>query len=380
MNNAEKLLAKYKAGKCSSEEISILQNWFHELNAEEDLKFGDDELEQAKMEMWDVIASQTQTIKAVKLHSSRLKYWAAAAVFVLVLGGLFFYKMRMQQNRIDALAGRSIKPGVQTATLTLANGKKIVLSNDLDNAAITENGVRITKSADGKLIYNIIGNAADTSVYNTLSTARGQQYGVILPDGSLVNLNASSSITYSTGLNHTARRIIKLEGEAYFEVAKNKKHPFEVFTGNQKVEVLGTHFNINCYNDEPSTKTTLLEGSVKVSSLKYLDDEVAYKVLVPGEQAILDKGVIKVEKVNPEEAIYWKDNKFSFHSEDIETVMREVSRWYNVTVIYQDNVKHVKVSGSVSRFADVSMLLDKLEKTGLLKFTIEGKNIIVSKA
>ncbi|MNI76007.1 fec operon regulator FecR [compost metagenome] len=168
-----------------------------------------------------------------------------------------------------------------------------------------------------------------------------------------------------------------MAGEAYFEVAKNKKHPFEVLSGNQKVEVLGTHFNINSYSDEPATKTTLLEGSVKVSAIAEQANQ--YEVLVPGEQAILSKGQIRVETVNPEEAIYWKDNKFSFHSEDIETVMREVARWYNVTIIYQDNVRHVKVSGSVSRFADIAMLLDKLEKTGLLKFTIQGRNIIVSK-
>jgi len=379
MNNAEKLLAKYKAGQCSGEEILILENWFHQLNGDEDVKLREEELEQAKTEMWNVIADQTQVIREVKLSPRSLKYWAAAAVFVLVLGGLLFYRVHFQQSRIAYLSNHTIKPGEKMATLTLANGKKITLSNSLDNGAITEHGVNITKTTDGKLIYNIVENAADTGVYNTLTTARGQQFGVVLPDGSLVHLNASSSITYSTGLNHTARRKIKLEGEAYFEVAKNKKHPFEVLTVNQKVEVLGTHFNINSYSDEPNTKTTLLEGRVKVSLLEHSAAD-AYKILVPGEQAVLSKSIITVKTVNPQEAIYWKDNKFSFDSEDIETVMREVSRWYNVNVIYQDNVKHVKVSGSVSRFADITMLLDKLEKTGLLKFTISGKNITVSKA
>jgi transmembrane sensor len=378
MNNAEKLLAKYKAGQCSGEELLILENWFHQLNGNEDVKLGEEELEEAKVEMWNVIAGQTQVTKEVKLYRPMLKYWVAAAVFVVVIGGLFFYRMRSQQGGIGSLASHNIKPGEQKATLTLANGKKITLSNTL-NTTITEHGLSISKTADGKLIYTIVENAADTGVYNTLTTARGQQYGVVLPDGSLVHLNASSSITYSTGLNRTARRKIKLEGEAYFEVAKNKKHPFEVLTANQKVEVLGTHFNINSYHDEPNTKTTLLEGSVKVSSLEHSAADV-YKILVPGEQAVLSKGIITVKTINPQEAIYWKDNKFSFDSEDIETVMREVSRWYNVNVIFQDNVKHVKVSGSVSRFADISMLLDKLEKTGLLKFTINGKSIIVSKA
>ncbi|QIL37834.1 DUF4974 domain-containing protein [Pedobacter sp. HDW13] len=376
MNNAEKLLAKYKTGQCSDAEILILQNWFHHLHETEDIKLGDEDFEQVEKEMWNVIAAEAPGTKVVHVANFRFRYWAAAA-FVAALGGLFFYKMYLQQSSIGATSN-TIKPGEQTATLILANGKKIMLSNTLNNNAITEHGVRITKTADGKLMYNIIGNAADTSVYNTLSTAKGQQYSVVLPDGSLVYLNASSSITYSTGLNHTARRKIKLVGEAYFEVAKNKKHPFEVFSGNQKVEVLGTHFNINSYNDEPATKTTLLEGSVKVSPIAEQANQ--YKVLVPGEQAVLSNGIIRVETVNPEEAIYWKDNKFSFHSEDIETVMREVSRWYNVDVVYQDDVKHVKVSGSVSRFADITMLLDKLEKTGLLKFTIQGKNIIVSKA
>ena len=375
MNNAEKLLAKYKAGQCSSEEKLILQNWFHHLNETEIIKLGDEDFEQVETEMWNVIAAETKSTKVVRMFNLRFGYWAAA-VFAAVLGGLFLYRFYLQPDGNGA-SGHTIKPGEQMATLILANGKKVILSNAIANNAITEHGVRITKTADGKLMYSIIGNAADTSVYNTLSTAKGQQYSVVLPDGSLVYLNASSSITYSTGLNHTARRKIKLAGEAYFEVAKNKKHPFEVLSGNQKVEVLGTHFNINSYSDEPATKTTLLEGSVKVSAIAEQANQ--YEVLVPGEQAILSKGQIRVETVNPEEAIYWKDNKFSFHSEDIETVMREVARWYNVTIIYQDNVRHVKVSGSVSRFADIAMLLDKLEKTGLLKFTIQGRNIIVSK-
>ncbi|WP_293312785.1 FecR family protein [Pedobacter sp. UBA5917] len=378
MNNAKNLLEKYKAGQCSSEEILILQNWFHQLNAEENLELGDEELENAETEMWNVIAGQTQVTKKTRLHSPHYGYWAAAAILVIVLGGLFFYKMRLQQGSANSLASSNIKRGEQTATLTLSNGKKIVLSGALNNSSINEHGVNITRTADGKLIYRITENTTDTGIYNTLSTAKGQQYSVVLPDGSLVHLNAGSSITYSTGLNHTARRKIKLEGEAYFEVAKNRQHPFEVLTGQQMVEVLGTHFNINSYSDEPATKTTLLEGSVKVFPLRNQGSD-QHKILVPGEQAVLSKGMITVEKVNPEEAIYWKDNKFSFHSEDIETVMREVSRWYDVTVIYQDDVKHVKVSGSVSRFADISMLLDKLEKTGLLKFTIKGRNITVSK-
>ena len=378
MNNAEKLLEKYKAGQCSDEEILILQNWFHQVNAGENLKLSVEELLQTDTEMWNVIVGQTQITKKVRLYHSRLRYWVAAAVFTLVLGGLFFYKMRLHQNEMDLSVNRIIKPGEQTATLTLSNGKKIMLSGGMDHGSITENGVRITKTADGKLIYTIVKNAADTGVYNTLSTAKGQQYSVVLPDGSLVYLNAGSSITYSTGLNHTARREVKLDGEAYFEVAKNKNHPFEVFTRHQVVEVLGTHFNINSYGDEPGTKTTLLEGSVKIFSFENSAAD-QYKILVPGEQAVLSKGLITVEKVNAEEAIYWKDNKFSFHSEDIETVMREVSRWYDVTVIYEDDVKHVKVSGSVSRFADITTLLDKLEKTGLLKFTVNGRNITVSK-
>ncbi|RBQ07924.1 FecR family protein [Pedobacter miscanthi] len=378
MNNAKNLLEKYKAGQCSGEEILILQNWFHQLNAEENLELGDEEFENAETEMWKVIAAETQVTKETKVYRMRFGYWAAAAALLIVLGGLFFYKMRLQQHSVDSLASSNIKPGVQTATLTLSNGKKIVLTGTSDHSAISEHGVSISRTADGKLMYRITENTADTGVYNTLSTAKGQQYSVVLPDGSLVHLNAGSSITYSTGLNHTARRKIKLEGEAYFEVAKNRQHPFEVLTGQQMVEVLGTHFNINSYSDEPATKTTLLEGSVKVFSLGNQGVD-HHKILVPGEQAILSKGTISVEKVNAEEAIYWKDNKFSFHSEDIETVMREVSRWYNVTVTYQDDVKHVKVSGSVSRFADISMLLDKLEKTGLLKFTIKGRNITVSK-
>lgn len=376
MNNAEKLIEKYKAGQCSPEEILMLQNWFHHLNKDEDLKLSEETLEQVSSEMWGVIDAKTSSISKTRVH--RLKYWsAAAAIFVALFGGGLFYLIRSEREA----AKLQIKPGEQMATLTLSNGKKIELTSTLNNEVITEHGVSITKTADGQLVYTVKGSTTDTSVYNTVSTACGQQYQIVLPDGSLIYLNAGSSITYSTGLQQTAVRRIKLAGEAYFEVTKDKKHPFEVISGNQKVEVLGTHFNIKSYADEPNAKTTLVEGSVKVSWLGHLNTEKSnpFKILVPGEQAVLSRGTIAVETVNPEEAIYWKENKFGFQSEEIESVMRDVARWYNVNVIYQDNVKQVKVSGSVSRFEDITKLLDKLEQTGLLKFTIEGKNVIVSK-
>jgi ferric-dicitrate binding protein FerR (iron transport regulator) len=206
---------------------------------------------------------------------------------------------------------------------------------------------------------------------NTMQTPRGGQYGVILPDGSKVWLNAASSLTYPTAFTGVDRSV-QLKGEAYFEVADNKDKPFIVMVGNMQVNVLGTHFNVMAYEDENAIKTTLLEGAVKVTN------GGAAHLLKPGQEGRLDRSsdAFKLLEVDANEAIAWKNGVFQFGGASIETVMREIVRWYDVDVEYQGRTnEHFR--GAISRSVNASEVFKMLELTGAVHFTIDKKKIIV---
>lgn len=299
----------------------------------------------------------------------------AAAVALIILGVYFFRTSQNGAHQNQIAYKDDVKPGKQGATLTLANGKQIVL-NDAANGELAEQaGVTISKTADGKLIYELKeqnGSSSDVHFENTLSTAKGETYQLRLPDGSLVWLNAASSLTYSAALNERRVRRVRLVGEGYFEVAKNVDRPFIVETERQKVEVLGTHFNVNAYADELIARTTLLEGSVRVTEGKDL------KLLVPGQQALNTGRGLQVVDVDTDLIVAWKNNNFIFERLDIHTIMRMIERWYNVEVVFEGEVTSEKFWGSVSRFDNVSRVLSTLESTGNVHFRVEGRRIYVS--
>jgi len=299
----------------------------------------------------------------------------AAAVATLVFGaGLFYYTNQNLKSDPAAAVVQDVAPGKVGATLTLASGKKIVLSEAVDGELAKEAGVVISKSADGKLVYEIKGDEGDENKINVLSTSRGETYELRLPDGSLVALNATSSLEYPANFNRKKERKVKLTGEGYFEVAKDKAHPFIVETDKQQVEVLGTHFNINSYDDEPATATTLLEGSVKVSSGSRV------QMLKPGEQAVYDGKVIKVQQADTESITDWKDGDFYLNHVDFKTAMRKIGRWYDVEIIYDASVPDDIVAGGwISRENKLSAVLRLIEKSRLVKFKVEGKKVYVSR-
>lgn len=348
----------------------------HELLDENWDQISDEELENVHVPHGREILQdiKSQPGKQVIRKSIWPKMIAAASVSIIVAAGLYFYQSdsgtKTEQTTIIA---NDIAPGKNSATLTLANGKKIVLSEVSKGELATESGVLIRKSADGNLIYEIKEQSeATANSMNTISTANGESYQVLLPDGSLVILNAASSLTYSTTLNRQTNRKVELKGEAYFEVAKDKKHPFIIHSQEQTVEVLGTHFNINAYTDEPDTKTTLVEGSVKITG------NTEQVVIKPGEQASFKNNKIKVTEVNVNAAIDWKDGKFRFKNEPLPSILRKISRWYDVKIIYLNTEAALPTfSGSVSRFDHVSKVLKMLEETSDVKFSIEGKTIKV---
>ncbi|MGQ7855157.1 FecR family protein [Pedobacter sp. WC2501] len=313
------------------------------------------------------------TSKPVKTFSLWPRIAIAAAVMIVVsIAGLYFYNNNKSEQVVSNL-GQNIFPANNGATLTLANGKKINLSDVGSGELAKEGSVIITKTANGKLIYQVSGETNQANSINTISTPKGETYQVGLPDGSMVWLNAASSLTYSAKLVVDGKRSVKLDGEAYFEVAKDRRHPFVVQSKGQEVEVLGTHFNINSYADEPNVATTLLEGSVQVSSRK---DQ---KKIKPGEQATSNGAAIAVALANVEQVVSWTKGDFHLNHVNFKTAMREIARWYNVEVIYDASVPNDMVSGGwISRDQPLSAVLRSIESSGLVKFKVKDRKIYVT--
>ena len=331
-----------------------------------------------KNSVWDKVQNGLAD-RDIQVSSPIRKLWpriaAAAAILIAVSSGLIFYLYNGKQNTINTAAYTSdISPGKQGATLTLANGKKIKLSDVNTGELAKEAGVTITKSADGQIIYEIKNSGLEGNRTNTLSTIEGETYTLTLPDKSKVWLNAASSLTYSASLMERGVRRVKLEGEAYFEISKDKAHPFIVQTAKQEVEVLGTHFNVNSYADEPATATTLLEGSVKVTAGEL------NQILKPGQQALNTGSAIKVAEVNTENITAWKNGGFALSGDNFKTAMNKIARWYGVEVIYDSSLPdELEAGGWISRNNTLSAVLRLIESSGQVHFKIEGRKVYVSK-
>jgi ferric-dicitrate binding protein FerR (iron transport regulator) len=304
------------------------------------------------------------------------QYIAVASVVLIALSAviLFYPNIKPEIKDLASLYPNDVAPGRNTATLTLADGRKVVLSDAVNGTLAEQAGVSISKAANGQLVYTVKdAGALEELKYNTLSTANGEQYQLRLPDNSVVWLNAASSLTYTASLNEHGQRRVKLKGEAYFEIAKDKDHPFIVETAGQEIVVLGTHFNVNSYADEGESKTTLLEGSVSIRSSK------EHKLLKPGQQALFSRNQLQISTADIEESLAWKNGLFMFNDKKLEDIMKMVSRWYNVEVTYNgDSAKNELFSGTVSRFNNVSELLKVLESSGLVHFKIEGRKILIN--
>ncbi len=268
-----------------------------------------------------------------------------------------------------------LPPGSDKAVLTLSDGSIIILDDASAGHIAMQEKVKVSKIDDGILVYQP--NELSTAlVYNSISTPKGGKFSITLSDGSRVWLNAASSLRFPVNFVGKERRV-ELTGEGYFEIAKDKSKPFIVdVAGKEEVEVLGTHFNINAYNDESSINTTLLEGSIKVKTA----GSAQSKLLSPGQQFMLfSEGKNKVHSdVDLDETIAWKNDKFDFgESTDLENVMRQIARWYDVEVEYAGNVSGIHLSGSISRNVDASKVFQMLELTGVAQFRISGKKVIV---
>jgi transmembrane sensor len=307
------------------------------------------------------------------------KYAAAAAVLLFTLSGLWWFayhgKSKLETPVLAIV--KPIVPGRLGALLTLSTGKKVNLDSGTTGVLAKEGNQKITKLQSGQIAYQpaeATQGVSATVLYNTLSTPRGKYYELALSDGSKVWLNSASSITYPAMFTGSARKVT-ITGEVYFEVAKDAGHPFIVEAGEQTVQVLGTHFNIMAYADEPGVITTLLEGSVKVTN------QNAFKLIKPGQAASTLSGDAKVNvtEVNVADAVAWKEGYFKFNSEALTTIMRKVSRWYDVDVEFKDHMENKKIYGTYARSKTIKSLLNDLESTGSVHFKTEGRRIIVMK-
>jgi hypothetical protein len=313
-----------------------------------------------------------------KGHSGFEMFWLKyAALFIVIVGlSLYFYSKQMEvpqvsENRMDRRAMK-ISPGKDGGILTFADGKSIILDS-LGNGSIADRNGSKVKIKDGTLHYEAADIPKGEINYHTMTTPRGREFKLLLPDGTKVWLNSESSLKYPSGFVGNERKVV-LKGEAYFEVAKNKKMPFRVVCDNQTVEVLGTQFNVSSYADEPVT-TTIKEGSVRV--IQNATKET--KVLKPGQKIIvsdlLSKIVLVQADVKSETA--WKNGEFAFEGEDIRIIMNKIARWYNVEIVYEGKITNEKYSGVISRFADVTKVLKMLELTNTVKFKVKEDKILV---
>lgn len=370
------ILRKYRLGTASAEEVNFLEKYYDLFDSNEDLSFTDEDAVRIKDLIKGGIEQELNPPQRLKRTNSwQWAKYAAAASVVLMLSVTLFLMLnpRTNNNRLT-VSINDVDPGGNKAILTLADGKKIVLDDASKGQIGTQTGIKITKTADGQVVYNVTGdeNTISEPTQNTISTPNGGQYTIVLSDGTKVKLNAASSLTFPNSFRKSDR-VVELKGEAYFEVAKQTGKRFQVLSEGQTVEVLGTHFNVNAYTNEEKIKTTLLEGSVKV----LLGQNNI--IISPGQQALADKNTASLLKkdIDPEKEVAWINDQFFFDGDDLKSVMREVSRWYDVDVVYTGDIPDKKFFGGIPRNSKLSEVFKILELNNV-HFKIKGKTVQVS--
>jgi transmembrane sensor len=385
------LIARYNAGTATNEEKAFVEEWYESIQGETPL-LDDLQLNKVQQELYaaltEHIGQKTGRELSTNQNGRRRSFihkrgiirkpgviykrsiirWAAAAAILLAIGaGLWLYQSKPAQLAND------FAPGSSKAVLTLGDGSQLTLDKHVRNGQIAaQGGIIINKNAEGQIVYNApAGFMPDNGPENVITTPRGGIYAVVLPDGTKVWLNAASALKFPTFFSHN-ERTVALTGEAYFEVAPDAQKPFRVVCGDTRIEVLGTHFNVSNYPDEPAVTTTLLQGSVRVSA------NGQSTLLQPGEQSAIDEQqLITVNKgADSSEVLAWKNDQFYFKDAHISTIMRQISRWYDVDVVFDGPLPNDEFSGKISRDVNASQVLKILALSGI-NFKIEGRKIIL---
>ena len=382
----QELVEKYLHNNASKEEEERLLQWYwreSNLKSEWELNSSQSELD-LKSKIYNKITEQDESESdRYDSEKNKFKKIGTALLFLVVLAlAAFFNPNQFRNSNTDETLvveqPLDILPGGSKAILTLADGRKIELDESKNGILVNQGGIKVHKNSDGIIEYTFSkketpsSNSLDPAepVFNTIETPVGGKYQLNLADGSKVWLNSSSSIRYPIFFSKNKREV-ELKGEAYFEVSKDSKRKFSVRSGIQTVEVLGTQFNINAYSDEKSIKTTLFEGEIRVIDLKTNDS----KLLKPGEQSNVDQS-IQIRRIDTQTEIAWKEGYFHFKKADIETVMRQLGRWYGVTARYEGNLPKNHFSGAISNNLTLLEVLEILEKSNI-HFRLDGKEVVV---
>ncbi len=368
------LIRKYLSGTATTEEMEAVEQWYQDYGPNLEVFVGNEE-ERSEQELHDKILSRLRTTLYAPPQAKVTPMWkklaAAASIVVLVsVGGWYLMHDRSGDNT-QVASQSGINPDFEQATLTTSDGSKIELGKKSLQPINEKNGVVI--SNDGRQLSYTSSQSGNNVFFNTLEVPRKGVYSLVLADGTKVWLNSLSSLTYPTSFPGRERRV-SIKGEAYFEIAKNPKQPFIVdVEGGQAIEVLGTSFNVNAYTNEEQISTTLLEGAVRV---KAGDQQ---QMLLPGQEAqySLSRKALKVRKIaDANDAISWKNGFFVCSGKDLKAILRQVTRWYDIEVVYQGNIKPEAFEGTISRNMNLSELLSMLEITGV-KFSFQGKQLTV---
>lgn len=370
-NDYKALASKWLDGTITQEEEVRFASWY---NREENQKLTIPEEFAANESVHRnrMLAEINKRIGVNKKMQLWPKLVAAALIGALFISGLYLLirPFAKDEAAMIVLKRQDIPAGKNKAILTLANGEVLALSDLAVGAQSRHDGAIITKNSDGQLQYQVVDAENNTNeiAYNTISTPRGGQYQVNLPDGTKIWLNSASSLTFPTSFKKLGERKVELNGEGYFEVAKDKTRPFRVVSNQQTVTVYGTHFNINAYGDEDEKVTTLLEGSVDVNHV----------LLQPNEQSVIKGGQVKVQPADVETVMAWKNGYFRFEEERLDVIMKKVSRWYDVDVEFDNPaLKELEFGVVTSRSGNLSGILKMLEMTHEVYFTIRDKKITV---
>jgi transmembrane sensor len=368
----QELLQKYREGTLSPEEKNILDGWALQLSHEENIDLSGIDLETNQAASFERLLAEINSQKTTRSLWPRIA--AAASILLCLSAGAYFALHKKPVDLTAQIQVHDIAPGSNKATLTLASGQKIVLDNAASGKLAKQGNTVIQKNSGGTVTYtaaNIEAPSDQPIQYNTLTTKKGEQYALVLADGTKVWLNSASSITYPAAFSGGERRV-EISGEALFDVAHNSARPFRVSVNGQIVKDIGTRFDVNAYSDEPGTATTLLEGAVEVSA------GGNNALLKPGQQAVLQSSgaAFVVKNVNTEQAVAWQKGLFIFDHTSLYALMRQLSRWYDVEVVYEGAVKDVPCFGRINRSVNLSQVLKYLEIGGL-HFRVEGKKLIV---
>jgi len=365
-----KLIRKNRRGLASSEEATFLDKYYSYFEREVKISdsFSQEEKEALENKIFREIRAKMENPpvrSGISVYFRKSYRYAAAGIFIMLCVGALLLLEK----------ANDISPGSSKALLTLDDGSTIVLEKAGTGTLATQGNTNIIKQESGLLAYDASASiSVDDEIVgtNTITTPLGGEYQVILPDGTKAWLNAASSIKYPTAFKGK-ERVVEIAGEVYLEVSKDVTKPFIVkVNGMTEIKVLGTHFNINAYPDEGVIKTTLLEGSVQVTN-----PSSAPVTLSPGQQSNTDsEGRIFVQSVDIEAVVAWKNGTFQFNSLSIDEIMRQISRWYKVEVVYQNTKPQGEYSGIVSRNTNLSEVLDMLQLSGI-KCEIEGERLLV---